>query len=83
MFTAIPLPLKILCAAAFTYAIVNASMSFESMEEGNHGEWVLDRTFLRGYSGFWIIFSLLPTVYFLAVHPRLTDPDEAYNDKSV
>ena len=30
----------------------------------------------RGFSGHWMVFSLLPTVYFLSVHSRLRGEDE-------
>lgn len=36
---------------------------------------------VRGFSGHWMIFSLVPAVYFLAVYPRLQESQEPIDDK--
>jgi len=37
---------------------------------------------VRGFSGHWMIFAILPTVYFLTVHPKLQQSTERENAKA-
>ena len=58
-----------------------------------HGEWVRDLSReeyqrylayeVRGFSGHWMIFSLLPTVYFLVARQRLAQSSDVDNGESV
>jgi hypothetical protein len=58
---------KALCVAVFAYAAVNFLAFMRNTVSGKPPEALL----IRGFSGHWIFFSFIPSVYFLWVEPRL------------
>jgi hypothetical protein len=72
LFSAIPAWAYLAIIAAFTYASVNFR---QTVGASGHGVWsATDFRGLRAFSGLWLVFYLIPAVYFRWA-PRVLSPE--------